>query len=339
MRREARVPFNTSKADIVLRSSDNVYFRVYRCLLGFASPFFNSMFELPRPCTPSADQEMLDNLEVIPVTEGSRVLDMLLRFCYPATVNDPVLATAEDIEGVLEGAVKYGMEEVEQRVRGALLDPRYLEKEPLRIFSTAYRLCYESEAKAAALFLLQEPAPPASTSVLRYISNHDRKKLAVHRSKCAQAVQELGNNLTWFQQKQSYGFYRWWTNCCICTQRADVRYLMHGTYPREWWAEYMDETLATLQETPCSSAVFKCVPKALEGVGDCTYCRRRSQAYVTDFARSFAEAVHEAVAGVSVRQFDENRHLLIIGENAAKTHRFHLASRSDCWRLFDVGVR
>ncbi|KAF9224051.1 hypothetical protein BS17DRAFT_795615 [Gyrodon lividus] len=290
MQRVAEAPFDTSKADIILRSSDDVYFRVYRCLLAFASPFFDAMFDLPRPHTRSADQETLDHLEVIPVTEGSRTLDMLLRFCYPATVDDPVPTAAADIEGVLEAAVKYGMEEVEQRARGILLDPRFLEKDPLRIFSIAYRFRYESEAKAAAIYLLRQPTPPLSTSALRYICHWDLHKLAVYRSRCAQAVQELGNSLTWLQRKQSYGFYKWWTNCCMCTQRADVRYLMYGTYAREWWAEYMDETLATLQETPCSLA-------ALEMVVDCTSCRRRSQAYMADFTRSFAEAVHEAVAG------------------------------------------
>ncbi|KAF9240595.1 hypothetical protein BU15DRAFT_61275 [Melanogaster broomeanus] len=306
MRREARAPFNTTKADIILRSSDNVYFRVYRCLLAFASPFFDSMFDLPRPRMHSADQEMLGGLEVIPVTECSRVLEMLLRFCYPATVDDPVMETTADIEGVLEAAVKYGMEEVEQRVRGMLLDAKFLEKEPLRVFTVAYRFRYESEAKAAAICLLSQPTPHDITWAQRYISHDDLEKLAIHRSKSAQAVQELGHNLAWLQKKHSYAFYKWWTNCCMCAQRADVRYLMHGAYAREWWAEYMDETLATLQETPCSSAAFKGVPKALQRVGDCMSCRRRSHAYLTDFARSFAEAIDEVVAGVSACQFAEN---------------------------------
>ncbi|KIJ65527.1 hypothetical protein HYDPIDRAFT_27528 [Hydnomerulius pinastri MD-312] len=298
MRRDARTPFNTRRADIILRSSDNVYFRVYRCLLAFASPFFDSMFDLPRPHTRSADQELVDNLEVIPVSEGSQILDMLLRFCYPATVDDPKLETTADIEGVLEAAVKYAMEEVEQRVRRTLLDPRFLEKEPLRIFAIAYRFRFESEARAAAICLLRHPTPPNSPSALRYIDHNDLQKLAAYRSKCAQAVQALGSSLTWLQQKQSYGFYKWWTNCCMCPQRADARYLMDGTYAREWWAEYMDETLAALQETPCSSAVIKNVPKALERASDCPSCLKRAQAYVADFTRSFAQEVDRAVAAV-----------------------------------------
>ncbi|KAH0836769.1 hypothetical protein J3R83DRAFT_8517 [Lanmaoa asiatica] len=300
MRRDAAAPFNSNKADIILRSSDDVYFRVYRCLLAFASPFFDSMFDLPRPQVRSARDETHHGLEVIPVTENSRVLDMLLRFCYPATVDDPRLSNTADIEGVLEAAVKYAMEEVEQSVRRTLLEPpSILEKEPLRIFAIAYRFRYEPEARAAAMCLLRQPAPPANPTTLKYISQGDLRNLAVYRSQCAHAVLALGNNLTWLQEKESYGFFRWWTNCCMCTHRADARFLMHGTYAREWWAEYMEETLAVLQETPCAAAVYQNVRIALERAGGCTFCRRKSQPYMSDFVQRFAEAVDEAVAGVS----------------------------------------
>lgn len=304
MRRDAPPPFNSNKADIILRSSDDVYFRVYRCLLAFASPFFDSMFDLPRPQVRSADEEMHHGLEVIPVTENGRVLDMLLRFCYPAAIDDPRLGNAVDVEAVLEAAVKYGMEEVEQRVRRTLLEPSILEKEPLHIFSIAYRFRYEPEATAAATYLLRQPAPPANSTTLKYINQGDLQNLADHRAQCARAALALGNNLAWLQQKESYGFFKWWTNCCMCTQRADTRFLMHGAYAREWWAEYMEETLAILQETPCANAVHQNVRKALERAGGCTFCRRKSQPYMSDFVQRFAEAVDEAVAAVSAYLFD-----------------------------------
>ncbi|KAG8221050.1 hypothetical protein J3R82DRAFT_2560 [Butyriboletus roseoflavus] len=299
MCRDAAAPFNSNRADIVLRSSDDVYFRVYRCLLALASPFFDSMFDLPQPQARSAHEEMHNGLEVIPVTENSRVLDMLLRFCYPATIDDHRLENAVDVEGVLEAAIKYGMEEVERSVRRTLLEPSILEKETLHVFAIAYRFRYEAEAGAAATCLLRQPAPTANPTTLKYISQGDLRNLAVYRTKCVQAVLALGNNLAWFQQKESYGFFKWWTNCCMCTQRADARYLMHGAYAREWWAEYMEETLAILQETPCAAAVHQNMQKALEWAGGCTFCRRKSQPYMLDFVQRFAEAVDEAVAGVS----------------------------------------
>ncbi|KAF8448900.1 hypothetical protein L210DRAFT_3523410 [Boletus edulis BED1] len=298
MRRDASAPFNSNKADIVLRSSDDMYFRVYRCLLALASPFFDSMFDLPQPQAHSPHEEMYHGLEVIPVTENSRVLDMLLRFCYPASVDKLHPEKAADIERVLEAAVKYGMEEVEERVRRSLLEPSILEKEPLQVFAVAYRFRCEPEARAAATCLLGQPAPPANSTTLKYVSQGDLRNLAVYRAKCAQAVLALGSNLAWLQEKESYGFFKWWTNCCMCLQRADTRFLMHGAYAREWWAEYMEETLGILQETPCAAAVHQNVRKALERAAGCPFCRRKSQPYMSDFVKRFGEAVDEAIAGI-----------------------------------------
>ncbi|KAG9313117.1 hypothetical protein JVU11DRAFT_6567 [Chiua virens] len=297
MRRDAPAPFNSNKADIILRSSDDVYFQVYSCLLGFASPFFDSMFDLPQPQARNVHEEMHYGLPVIPVTESSRVLNMLLRFCYPPTVGDPHLKNAGDIEVVLEAAIKYGMEEVEERVRRTLVESSILEKEPLHVYGIAHRFRYAEETRVAATWLLRRPSPPTISAT--HARQSDLRHLATYRTKCAHAVLALGNNLAWLQQRASYGFFKWWTNCCMCTQRADTRFLMHGTYAREWWAEYMEETLAVLQETPCAAAVHQNVQKALERAGGCAFCRRKSQPYMSDFVERFAEAVNEAVAGVS----------------------------------------
>ncbi|KAH7890886.1 hypothetical protein F5I97DRAFT_100403 [Phlebopus sp. FC_14] len=298
MPREARAPFNTNRADVVLRSSDDIYFRVHSCILGFSSPFFDSMFDLPRPRTRDGDQDVWDGLDVIQVTEDGQILDMLLRFCYPAAVEDPRLETTEELEAVLEAAVKYAMEEVEEKLRAALLDPKFLETEPLRIFSIAYRFRFEAEARAAATCLLRTPTAPFHSSPLKEIDDSDLEKLAIYRSNCAEAVRALGRNLATLHRKQSYAFYKWWTNFCSCPQRPDARYLMHGTYAREWWADYLDETIAALQETPCGRAVMQHVPKALQMATSCPSCQSKAPVHMADFSRSFAQEIDQAIACV-----------------------------------------
>lgn len=44
----ASPPFDDPEADIILRSSDNVDFHVYKFLLSLVSPVFKSMFALPQ---------------------------------------------------------------------------------------------------------------------------------------------------------------------------------------------------------------------------------------------------------------------------------------------------
>ena len=51
----AEAPFDDAKADLILRSSDEVpvHFRVFKIILSLASPVFADMFSMPSPSTPS----------------------------------------------------------------------------------------------------------------------------------------------------------------------------------------------------------------------------------------------------------------------------------------------
>ena len=58
----ATAPFDHAKADIVLRSSDNVDFRVFKLFLSLASPVFETLFDIPQPVEESEDQEIRDEI-------------------------------------------------------------------------------------------------------------------------------------------------------------------------------------------------------------------------------------------------------------------------------------
>ena len=91
-----------------MRSSDNIDFRVFKLFLSLASPFFGALFDIPQPIEENGDQEIKDRLAVIPVTEDSKTLDTLLRFCYPCTlVDDPNIEVLKNGTDVLEAARKY----------------------------------------------------------------------------------------------------------------------------------------------------------------------------------------------------------------------------------------
>ena len=100
----AAAPFDHAKADIILRSSDNIDFRVFKLFLSLASPFFETLFDIPQPDEENGDQEIKDGLVVVPVTEDSKTLDALLRFCYPCTLADVLnLEVLKDGRGCLGG--------------------------------------------------------------------------------------------------------------------------------------------------------------------------------------------------------------------------------------------
>jgi len=98
----ASFPFDaTSDGDVLLRSSDGVQFRVHRIILATSSHFFKDMFSLPQQ--PTLDG--LEALSTVPFTEASDTLDSLLRAIYP--VDEPDLKLVQDIERVMEAAIKY----------------------------------------------------------------------------------------------------------------------------------------------------------------------------------------------------------------------------------------
>ncbi|KAI6010370.1 hypothetical protein PISMIDRAFT_619187 [Pisolithus microcarpus 441] len=98
-------PFDHVKADVILRSSDGVDFRVFRLFLSLASPSFETLFDLPQPS--EKDMGIKDGFPVIPVSEGSKTLDSLLRFCYPCTLaEEPVIEDFREVTNVLDAAKK-----------------------------------------------------------------------------------------------------------------------------------------------------------------------------------------------------------------------------------------
>ncbi|KAI6101550.1 hypothetical protein EV401DRAFT_792944 [Pisolithus croceorrhizus] len=58
-------PFDHVKADVILRSSDDIDFRVFKSFLSLASPFFETLFDLPQPSEEmNTDVEIKDGLPV-----------------------------------------------------------------------------------------------------------------------------------------------------------------------------------------------------------------------------------------------------------------------------------
>ncbi|KAA1476550.1 hypothetical protein DENSPDRAFT_785206, partial [Dentipellis sp. KUC8613] len=77
-------PFDAANADVILRSSQSVDFRVRKANLSDASPFFETMFSLPQQ-GPSADghrsrngDDYVDGLPVVQMQESTTTLQHLL---------------------------------------------------------------------------------------------------------------------------------------------------------------------------------------------------------------------------------------------------------------------
>jgi hypothetical protein len=75
----AGAPFDDAWADLILRSSDGVPFRVFKIILSLASPIFTDMFSIPPPVSQQSD----DQIPMVDLSEHSKVLDVALCHIYP----------------------------------------------------------------------------------------------------------------------------------------------------------------------------------------------------------------------------------------------------------------
>ncbi|KAF7986996.1 hypothetical protein HWV62_75 [Athelia sp. TMB] len=150
---DAGPPFDDAGADLILRSSDSVDFKVHKLLLSMGSPFFKDMFALPQ----GHGGETGDGLPVVPVSGTARTWEMLLAMCYPmGVVEQPALNRVEDVNALLDAAVKYSLVAVEKRLREALIAPQLLQDSAFRVFAVACRHKMVSEARAAARATLEK---------------------------------------------------------------------------------------------------------------------------------------------------------------------------------------
>src|ERR1700691_3221543 len=87
----AQAPFDhVDAADIIIRSSDGMHFRMIKLLLSLVSPIFKDLFNLPRSTEEEGIDETKDGLPIVDLTEKSGTIKNLLSFCYPAIYNGDV---------------------------------------------------------------------------------------------------------------------------------------------------------------------------------------------------------------------------------------------------------
>jgi hypothetical protein len=71
--------FDVPDANLIIRSSNLVDFRVHKSVLAMASPVFKDAFSLSQP----SDGESVDGLPVVRLSEDSELLSALVSMLYP----------------------------------------------------------------------------------------------------------------------------------------------------------------------------------------------------------------------------------------------------------------
>ncbi|KZT21618.1 hypothetical protein NEOLEDRAFT_1121083 [Neolentinus lepideus HHB14362 ss-1] len=278
----ADAPFDRPDADVIIRSSDNVDFRMFKLMLSVASPVFAGMFTLPRAVEEaSADKE--GGLPVVRVTEDRKAVDILLRLCYPGTVPD--LLTLDDVKKGLEVAMKYEVDSAMSFIRRALVSPEFLDNNALRVYAIAclHKLWKEAEVSAkASLRMPREALWDAVTVHVPELHSLPAEAylhlVRYHRSfgsAAAPIVHRWSSEWIIYANRYSFCFFK----CIDCTD--SLSRLSHnindGKSKAIWWSDFVTSVEESVKEHPLAPASMLALAsneRHLEKPLRCSSCRK-----------------------------------------------------------------
>lgn len=159
--KDAKNPFlDDPTADLVVRTSDKIDFRVHKLILAHASPIFSSILSLPHPPPEyAADEDYIDGLPILCVTERSHTMDTFLRCCYPTHAS--VVFFPSSAQDLFQAGKKYEADVVLNHASKSLLRSCGDEDFCVQAYVIACHLGRHEEAKVAA----KTPSPSMTSHI------------------------------------------------------------------------------------------------------------------------------------------------------------------------------
>ena len=198
--KSAEAPFDDPQADLILQSSDEVHFRVFKLILSLASPIFKDMFSIPSPPSKKPD----DEVQVVHLTEHSTALDVFLRHMYPVrSPNGDKLLYASILA---EFARKYQVESLDVSITAYLKDS--IERDPVGVYAIAVTYGYNDVRTSAARSCLRLPSSGLLSSYLRCATAEHISDLMRYHAACGEAASAVAaSDRTWFSALDVNGFF------------------------------------------------------------------------------------------------------------------------------------
>lgn len=195
--REAGAPYADTDADIILRSSDGVDFRVHRLFLSKASPIFADMFTLPSPRDAPTGDKRKDELPVVEMSENESSLRLLLEYCYPA-LSPPELADIDIAERAYRVADKFQLSRARTLASDKLKE--FAKGSPERVYTFGWNFRLPDLVRAAALESLYKPYNVEMPAVQDCVGLEAVALLNLfdYQRTCIKAAQDV-LNLSWYE--------------------------------------------------------------------------------------------------------------------------------------------
>jgi len=291
--KDASAPFDNPDADVILRSSDNVDFRVFKVFLSKASPVFKDMFKLPQTPTGQNDDDTKDGLPIVQMAEGSKTIETILTMCYPMTLVDPMVAAPEELEDVkllLEAAIKYDIATVEERARTWLVAPCFLKTDPVMVYVIACQWNLEKEARAAARFtightILEKPLEKE----FDMMTIREFRALLLYVGRCNAAMAKYAINFEFVYSNHGFG-------CELCGISGSVTRNFS-----KWLEHYLQSvTEAVINDTWNTKERNRLAEAAIQDARRCSSCRTKTPAKVEEFRDFLLGKMNKIISDVAL---------------------------------------
>jgi hypothetical protein len=316
-----KAPFDERRADLILRTSDGAYFRVFKIVLSLASPIFADMFNIPQP--PS--EQGHDELQVVTISEDSQVLDLCLRHLYP--VPPPTALTLQDVRILAEFARKYEVTSLGSVIGYYLTD--YIEDDPVGTYAIAITYGYKRVGAMAAQSSLKLPFSHLQSPHLQCITAEQYGELIRYHVACGDAASAVASERKWFLASRQWGRLIWTVTCnmgvssnlacqscaapnfidmlavgAVCMSSLFRLPLGHAPTltrstrfgPRCLW-NYLRRSASILTHHPAAEAV---TTDFLQGFIGCPNCPSATREEMHIFSRIFATEIKKAVERVCI---------------------------------------
>jgi hypothetical protein len=309
---------SVSGADIILKTSDGMYFQTFKILLSTASEVFSQMFTLPqnagvRPPGSfplSLTEETIDGLSVIEMSEPESIISAILTFNHPGFRHHN-LRNLEDVLALAAALKKYEM-------HAALLDlsksfkDDYIQNEAdaLTCFCVAWRHGLLDEVCVAARYLLYTPleARP-EVPAMQNISGLALHRLQKHYVQCTAAIGEFIDepSQAWRTSKNRNAC---WITCRSCPPTTRGVTFDKGVFPGvSTWFYMFSEGMKTAvkQKQPLdnimisfsTASALSYLEKTCSRTGPGS-CKEKAAQDLRVFMKDFEEAFNQEITKVSL---------------------------------------
>ncbi|KAF7794158.1 hypothetical protein EIP86_005289 [Pleurotus ostreatoroseus] len=326
--RKAKPPFDhDTTADLIIRTADNVDFRVHKVILAKASPIFDSILSLPNPPPEyAAAEDYVDEIPVLQLTESNRIVDIVLRCCYSISLPPSLTFMAMSfIIPLYRAAQKYEAAIVSKRATEILGERCGSKDSCLQAYTIASHLELDGFARWAALTSLSCPEYHITGSrfqELELISAAKYLELVDFHERCREQLQrELCSPQYWVDRVEDFApmfeLADRESKCCAENSTIYIGILAVDDFTgppippvpgiryqaKQWAMEYLAEISRLLNDDRMTIRDAIRSPKAASRAAwkaaECPHCRENALECVISFSQAAEGAISEIISSVS----------------------------------------